>query len=109
MKLPPIFYSSKPNQVCRLCKSLYGLRQVPRQWFAQLSSKVLAYGFVRSYANYSLFTYRKGDSFMALLVYVDDIILAGNNASACQLFKAYLNKCFRIKDLGSGNIFLALR
>jgi len=61
MKLAPGFYSSKPNQVCRLSKSLYGLHQAPRQRFAKLSSKLLAYESVRSYADYSLFTYLKGD------------------------------------------------
>jgi len=60
-------------------KSLYRLRQAPRQWFAKLSSKLCEYGFVRSYADYSLFVYQKGDIFMALLVYVDDIILASND------------------------------
>jgi len=83
MKMPLGFYSSSSNRVCRLCKSLYGLRQAPRQWFAKLSSNLKAYGFVRSYADYSLFTYQKGNAFMGLLVYVDDIILAGNDLSAC--------------------------
>lgn len=108
MRMPPGFYSSTPNRVCRLRKSLYGLRQAPRQWFAKLSSKLEAYGFVRSYADYSLFTYRKGNVFMGLLVYVDDIILAGNDTSACQLFKEYLNACFRIKDLGQLKYFLGI-
>ena len=48
MKMPPGYYARKPNCVCRLRKSLYGLRQAPRQWFAKLSSKLENYGFVRS-------------------------------------------------------------
>jgi len=80
----------------------------PRQWFAKLSSKLENYGFVRSYADYSLFTYQKADIFMDLLVYVDDIILAGNDASTCQSFKEYLNKCFCIKDLGQFKYFLGI-
>jgi len=100
MKMPPGFYSSTSNCVCQLCKSLYGLRQAPRQWFAKLSSKLENYGFGHSYANYSLFIYRREDIFLGLLVYVDDIILSGNDASACQSFKKYLNECFHIRDLG---------
>lgn len=77
MRLPPGFSSSSPTFVCKLRKSLYGLRQAPRQWFAKLSSTLTENGFFRSYADYSKFTYRKGKVFLALLVYVDDILLAG--------------------------------
>jgi len=108
MRLPPGFTTVSPNKVCRLRKSFYGLRQAPRQWFAKLSSKLGEYGFVRSYADYSLFTYRKGKIFLALLVYVDDIILAGNDSQACKGFKEYLNSYFRIKDLGPLKYFLGI-
>jgi len=70
--------------------------------FAKLSSKLVAYGFVCSYAEYSLSTYWKGDILMGLLVYDADIdiILASNNVFAGQFFKEYLEQCFCIKDLG---------
>ena len=74
--LPHGFTCNKPNKVCRLRKSLYGLRQAPRQWLAKLSSKLREYGFTHSYVDYSLFTYRKEEVFMALLVYIDNIVLA---------------------------------
>jgi len=78
--VPPGFMVVSPNKVCRLRKSLYELRQAPRQWFAKLSSKLEEYGFAHSYADYSLFSYRKSDIFLGLLVYVDDIILAGKKS-----------------------------
>ena len=65
MRMPPGFKSGHPNKVCKLRKSLYGLRQAPRRWFAKLSSTLCEYDFVRSYANYSLFIYPKGEIFMA--------------------------------------------
>ena len=108
MTLPPGYRASYHNQVCRLRKSLHGLKQAPRQWFAKLSSKLMDYGFIRSYADYSLFTYHKEGKYMALLVYVDDIILMGNDANTCREFKEYLNHCFHIKDLGSLKYFLGL-
>lgn len=108
MKLPPGFTSISSHKVCCLRKCLYGLRQAPRQWFAKLSSNLEVYGFVRSYADYSLFTYRKGSVFLGLLVYVDDIILTGNDSLACQQFKDYLNTCFQIKDLGPLKYFLGI-
>ena len=108
MTLPPGFTCNTPTKVCRLQKSLYGLRQAPRQWFAKLSTKLREYDFVHSYVHNSLFTYRKGDFFMALLIYVDDIVLAGNDTHACNEFKAYLHACFSIKDIGPLKYFLGI-
>jgi len=68
MRLTPSFSASSPKKVCQLRKSLYGLRQAPRQLFAKLSSKLSKYGFVRSYVDYSLFTYRIGEVFLTLLI-----------------------------------------
>ena len=106
MRLPPGFKTVGTNKVCKLQKSLYGLKQAPRQWFAKLSSKLSEYGFVRSYSDYSLFTYRKENIFMAILVYVDDIILASNDSIASRTFKTYLHECFSIKDLGPLKYYL---
>jgi len=108
MKMPLGFSTKDPNKVCWLKKSLYGLRQASRQWFAKLSCKLSEYGFVKSYVDYSLFIYRKCEVFMALLVYVDDIVLAFNNAHASTMFKEYLNASFSIKDLGSSKYFLGI-
>jgi len=108
MRLPPGFTSSSPTKGCKLQKSLYGLRQAPRQLFGKLSSKLREYGFIRSFADYSLFKYKQGDVFMALLVYVDDIILASNDSIASHDFKTYLDHCFQIKDLRTLKYFLGL-
>jgi len=66
------------------------------------------YGFIHSYANYSLFTYRKENVYMALLVYVGDIVLANNHHHAWVEFKSYLHSYFSIKDLGPLKYFLAI-
>ena len=108
MTLPPGFKTTNSTKVCCLQKSLYGLKQALTQWFAKLSSKLVEYRFVRSYADYSLFTYTKGDKFMAPLVYVDDLVLTGNDSALCTQFKAYLNSCFHIKDLGPLKYFLGI-
>lgn len=54
------------------------------------------------------FTFNKGDAFLAVLVYVDDLIIAGNNSKECQLLKQYLDNCFHIKDLGTLKYFLGV-
>ncbi|WVZ13411.1 hypothetical protein V8G54_010977 [Vigna mungo] len=86
--------------------SLYGLRQASRQWNSKLTSALLSYGFLQSSADHSLFTYHSFDSFIALLVYVDDIVLAGDNMQAINDVKQFLHHKFSIKDLGSLKFFL---
>ncbi|RVW87772.1 Retrovirus-related Pol polyprotein from transposon RE2 [Vitis vinifera] len=108
MKLPPGFERSDPNLVCRLRKSLYGLKQAPRCWFAKLVTALKGYGFLQSYSDYSLFTYTKGNVQINVLVYVDDLIISGNDSATLKTFKAYLSDCFKMKDLGVLKYFLGI-
>ncbi|KAL6328824.1 hypothetical protein AAG906_003841 [Vitis piasezkii] len=64
--------------------------------------------FVQSKADYSLFTCRKGKSFTALLIYVDDILITGNDVNAIVALKQFLHSHFRIKDLGDLKYFLGI-
>lgn len=84
----------------QLIKSLYGLRQEPREWFTKFSQVVLAYGFTQSKADNSLFVFHTSKSFTALLVYVDDIILSGSYPSIIASVKICLQSHFKLKDLG---------
>ncbi|MCF7184081.1 reverse transcriptase domain-containing protein, partial [Corynebacterium parakroppenstedtii] len=108
MKLPPGFSPHSQGLVCRLKKSLYGLRQAPRCWFAKLAHALKSYGFHQSYSDYSLFTYLRGTIRLDVLVYVDDLIISGNNSTAIASFKAYLSSCFHMKDLGVLKYFLGV-
>ncbi|GJQ93390.1 ribonuclease H-like domain-containing protein [Tanacetum coccineum] len=74
---PPEGYFPSDNRVCRLKKSLYGLKQAPRQWNAKLTSTFIENGFSQSKSDYSFFTKSDKGVFLALLVYVDDIIITG--------------------------------
>lgn len=89
MMLPPGYtpyldiQSKYPGQqlVCKLKNSLYGLKQAPRQWFLKLYAALIKFGFKQSMSDHALFTYSLGLSFVSLLVYVDDMVLAGNDVS----------------------------
>lgn len=109
MKLPPGFQGTKSNQVCRLQKSLYELKQSPSCWFAKLAHSLKSYGFEQSYSGYSLFTLHQGKSQINDLVYVDDLIVSGNDSAIFFFtFKKYLCSCFHMKDLGVLKHFLGI-
>ncbi|GKC03714.1 ribonuclease H-like domain-containing protein [Tanacetum coccineum] len=105
---PPEGYFPSDNKVCRLKKSLYGLKQAPRQWNAKLTSTLIENGFSQSKSDYSLYTKSDKGVFLALLVYVDDIIITSNSISKIEKFKVYLKSKFMIKDLGKLKYFLGI-
>ncbi|GMI87263.1 cysteine-rich RLK (RECEPTOR-like protein kinase) 8 [Hibiscus trionum] len=108
MKLPQGYLpeSSNSNLVCKLQKSIYGLKQASRQWFNAFSEVVLTFGFQQSHADHSLFVHGSGDNMVVLLVYVDDIILAGNNLEQLSTVRSFLHQNFKLKDLGTLKYFL---
>ncbi|GJV50332.1 ribonuclease H-like domain-containing protein [Tanacetum coccineum] len=88
---------------------LYGdLEEAPRQWNAKLTSTLIENGFSQSKSDYSLYTKSDNGVFLALLVYVDDIIITGDSVSDIEKFKVFLKSKFMIKDLGKLKYFLGI-
>jgi hypothetical protein len=108
MVLPPGFCRKGETRICKLNKSIYGLKQASRQWFAKFSSTIMQAGFSQSKSDYSLFFNHTGNSSTFVLVYVDDIIITGNNDLAINQLKQFLEKKFFIKDLGKLKYFLGI-
>ena len=111
MSIPPglsIQGEGKDNLVCKLHKSIYGLKQASRQWNSKLSKFLQEIGFQQSKSDYSLFTKSSDDKFTALLVYVDDIIIGGQDLKEIDVVKKQLQNKFKIRDLGTLKYFLGL-
>lgn len=94
--------------VCRLHKSLYGLKQAPRNWFSKFSKAIKVAGFTQSHSDHSLFVRVTDSSITTVLLYVDDMIITGNDEKAIQDLKLFLHQQFHIKDLGYLKYFLGL-
>lgn len=95
-----------PSHVCKLQKSLYGLKQAPRARFTRQSNHLLHLGFTGSKNDSSLFIWHHELHTLLILIYVDDIILAGSHQEDIDCLMWSLHKDFAIKDLGPLHYFL---
>ena len=103
---PGLFVES--NKVCRLRRVLYGLKQAPRAWFAKFSSTIFCLGYSASPSNSALFLCCTNESTILLLLYMDDMIITGDDLSGIQELKDFLSQQFKMKDLGHISYFLGL-
>ena len=106
---PPSFVLPKfPNHVCKLEKTLYGLKQSSCAWFTKLSHALSQWGFPSSLTDSSMFIYKSGSIFLVILIYVDDIIVIGTHSKSISKLILSLGHHFAIKDLGSHQYFLGI-
>lgn len=96
------------NLVCRLNKSIYGLKQASRQWYKKFDAVVTSYGFTENFVDESVYLKSEGKSFIFLVLYVDDIILASSSMRLLNNTKAFLSKNFDMKDLGEACYVLGI-
>lgn len=94
--------------VCKLKKALYGFKQVPHAWFEKLKSFLIKYlSFKVSVTDKCMFIKTFNNKFVLLLVYVDDIVIAGSSTNQVEDIVAINNK-FKLNDLVSLNYFLSI-
>ena len=105
---PPSGLSVESNKACHLRRALYGLKQVPRAWFAKFNSTIFRLDYTASPYDSALFLRRIDKGTILLLLYVDDMIITGDDLSGIQELKDFLNQQFEMKDLGYLSYFLGL-
>ncbi|KAG7536926.1 Ribonuclease H-like superfamily [Arabidopsis suecica] len=97
-----------PGKVWRLRKAIYGLKQSPRAWYHKLSRTLKDHGFKKSESDHTLFTLQSPQGIVVVLIYVDDLIISGDNKEGINNTKTFLKSTFDIKDLGELKYFLGI-
>src|SRR5579871_252007 len=97
----------KENLVCRLQKSLYGLKQSPRVWNQKIHQFFINNRFTQTNADYSLYINKVTEAMIG--IWVDDLILIGKNMNIINNLKSRLNKTFEMKDLKDLTYFLGIQ
>lgn len=101
---------AEENQVCKLNKSIYGLKQSSRCWYERFDSIIREKGFKNSSADPCLYFLNRGSirENIYVLLYVDDILIVTADTNTMLNFKTFLNNCFKMTDLNEVKIFLGI-
>ena len=101
MKQPEGFSSNGGEHlVCKLKKSIYGLKQTSRQWCLKFHDVISSFGFVENIMDQCIYQKVSGSKICFLVLYVDDILLATNDKDLLHEVKQFLFENFDMKDMG---------
>ena len=109
MRQPTRFVEmGKENMVCKLNKSIYGLKQASRQWYLKFDQVISSQGFRENELDDCIYIKFSGTKFILLVLYVDDILLASSCSQLLQSTKRMLGERFDMKDLGEAHYVLGI-
>lgn len=97
------------NKVCKLQKSIYGLKQSPRQWYAKMHEFLLNLKFASSRNDPCLYVRHLSSKILIIALYVDDLLIAGNSMLEIKSLKAELSRRFEMKDMGAASVMLGIK
>ena len=97
------------NKVCKLKRSIYGLKQASRSWNKRFDEEIKKFGFVQNFDEPCVYQKFSGSNVTFLVLYVDDILLMGNSVPMLEDVKSHLGKCFAMKDLGEAAFILGIK
>ncbi|GJZ27623.1 retrotransposon protein, putative, ty1-copia subclass [Tanacetum coccineum] len=110
MMQPEGFINPKhPRKVCKLQRSIYGLKQALRSWNNRFDEETKKFGFAQNLDEPCIHQKSSGSNVTFLILYVDDIIIMGNHIPMLQSVKSYLGKCIAINDLGEAAFILGIK
>nr|GFA48910.1 retrotransposon protein, putative, Ty1-copia subclass [Tanacetum cinerariifolium] len=98
-----------PNRVCKLQRSIYGLKQASSQWNKRFDEEIKRFGFIQNRDEPCVYRKASGSDIVFLILYVDDFLIIGNNIPRLKEVKDYLGKCFSMKDLGEAAYILGIK
>ena len=96
------------HMLCKLKKSIYGLKQASRSWNTRFDQEVKSFGFDQCPIEYCVYWKRDGQKVVFLVIYVDDILLIGNDVGLLSSVKVWLSSRFDMKDLGEAGQILGI-
>jgi hypothetical protein len=109
MEQPPGYVDqTRLNLICRLKKALYGLKQALRAWSDKIGQYLVTSGFQTSNANFSLYVKKTDHGIVAIVIYVDDLIIIGDSDANIFDLKKLLKQKLKMKDLGELPYFLGI-
>ena len=109
MEQPPGFVTQgEIGRICRLRKSLYGLKKSPHAWFDKFSQPIEEFGMQKRKSDHSIFYRNFSSGIILLIVYVDDIVITGSDFKGISSLKSFLQSQFHTKDLGMLRYFLGI-
>ena len=107
---PEGFFNPKGgNKMCKLQRSIYGLVQASRSWNIRFDKLIKAYSFIQTCGEACIYKKVSGSSVAFLILYVDDILLIGNDIEILDNMKGYLKKSFSKLDLGKAAYTLSIK
>jgi hypothetical protein len=110
MKQPEGFSSNDGEHlVCKLKKSIYGLKQASRQWYLKFHGIISSFGFVENPMDQCIYQKVSGSKICFLILYVDDILLATNDKGFLHEVKQFLSKNFDMKDMGEASYVIGIK
>lgn len=104
----PLGYTHPSNKVCQLCRALFGLKEAHCAWYFKFSSTIESLDFKFSTYDHALFVQCIFRGYIMLLLYVDDLVIAGDDYIGIFKLKQYLGQQFEIKDFGRLSYLLGL-
>ncbi|GKA33363.1 retrotransposon protein, putative, ty1-copia subclass [Tanacetum coccineum] len=96
-------------RVCKLKRSIYGLKQASRPWNKRFDDEIKKFGFTQNRDEPCVYLKASKSNVTFLILYVDDILVMGNNILMLQDVKSYLGRCFAMKDLGEAAYILGIK